>query len=110
MAAPANQRKAMLTDEVWAALLEQSALEGQSASALCEHVLRHYLNLPDDEKPPVLITGVAQTAVQRTIYIEKTLWVAAKGRKVMERRSISAILEQQLRAYMALDMPESKEI
>jgi hypothetical protein len=110
MATPVNQRKAMLTDMVWAALLEQSALEDTSASALCEYVLRHYLNLPDDEKPPILIASVAQTAVQRTIYIKKPLWATAKGRKVMERRSISAILEQQLRAYMGLDMPESKDI
>jgi hypothetical protein len=92
--------KIVLSDETWARTGERAALEEKSASALCEFVLRHYLDLADTQKPPILWRRASPSGRARTVYLDKAIWAEAVGRKVMEGRSISAILEQPLRAYL----------
>jgi hypothetical protein len=99
-----TQRKVMLPAEVWRETMIQAALEDKSASDICEYVLRHYVEIPDSDRPPIMIRSASGR--QRSIYIDKSVWVELSGLKVTEQRSISAILEQQLRAYMGMEMPE----
>jgi len=98
-----TQHTVLLTDETWAATAERAVLEGKSASAICEFVLDHYVNLADEERPVVTLTEVPASVRQRTIHIDKFIWAQVAGRKVLENRPISAILEQQLRAYCGLE-------
>jgi hypothetical protein len=93
----------MLSDDVWRETMIQAALEDKSASDICEHVLRHYVDTPDTDRPPFNIKSAS--GPQRSVYIDKSVWVQLSGLKVTERRSISAILEQQLRAYMGMELP-----
>jgi hypothetical protein len=95
-----SEHKVVLPDEVWSETLIQATLEQKTASAICEYVLRHYVNLPAEERPPIrLTTGSGR---QRSIYIEQPVWIELITLKVKERRPISAILEQQLRAYLGM--------
>jgi hypothetical protein len=95
------QRSVVLSDEAWAAALERAELEDTSASEICERLLRHYLAL--DEKPPQCVLSPEITPRKRSVYITKPTWAAARAQKVWERRSVSAILEQLLRAYLGLE-------
>ena len=97
-----KQHKVLLSDEVWASAAERAVLEGNSLSSLCEFVLRHYLDLPDDQKPDIALKNAPAGGRLRTVYIDKPTWSQALGRKVLEGRPVSAILEQQLRAYLGL--------
>jgi hypothetical protein len=93
----------MLSDDVWRETMIQAAFEDKSASDICEHVLRHYVDTPETDRPPFNIKSAS--GPQRSVYIDKSVWVQLSGLKVTERRSISAILEQQLRAYMGMELP-----
>jgi hypothetical protein len=42
---------------------------------------------------------------QRSIHVLPTTWAAAKAQKVREGRSVSAMLEQLLRAYLGFFPP-----
>ena len=95
-----SEHKVVLPDEVWSETLVQAVLEQKTASKICEYVLRHYLALPDEERPPIQVT--AASGRPRSVYIEREVWLELITRKVRERRPISAILEQQLRAYLGL--------
>ncbi len=98
-----SEHKVVLSDEVWGETLVQAMLEETTASAVCEYVLRHYADLAPEERPPILITTAAGR--QRSVYLGQGVWIALLSRRVHERRPISAILEQQLRAYLGLEMP-----
>jgi hypothetical protein len=100
-----SEHKVVLPDEVWSETLIQATLEQTTASAVCEYVLRHYVTLSPEERPPVLITS--GSGRQRSVYLEQEVWIALISCKVRERRPISAILEQQLRAYLGLELPPS---
>lgn len=93
----------MLTDEVWAATLSRSALEGSSASELCESVMADYISRTDEEKPPAYTWPPDVTTRQRAVHISNRVWAGMLARKVIERRSVSEILEQLLRSYLELD-------
>ena len=95
-----SEHKVVLPDEVWSETLVQAVLEQKTASEICEYVLRHYLALPDEERSPIQVT--AASGRPRSVYIEREVWLELITRKVRERRPISAILEQQLRAYLGL--------
>ena len=97
-----EQRSVVLSDEVWAATLERAELEDTSASEICERLLQHYLVL--DEKPPQHGLPPEITTRKRSVYVTKPTWAAGRAQKVWERRSISAILEQLLRAYLGLEL------
>lgn len=97
-----QQRSVKLSDEAWAAALERAELEDTSASEICERLLQHYLAL--DEKPPRHELAPDAITRKRSVYITKPTWAAARAQKVWERRSISAILEQLLRAYLGLEL------
>lgn len=99
-----TQRKVMLSDDVWRETMIQASLEDKSASDICEHVLRHYVDTSETDRPPISIKRASGR--QRSVYIDKSVWVQLSGLKVTEQRSISAILEQQLRAYMGMELPE----
>jgi hypothetical protein len=101
-----SEHKVVLPDEVWSETLIQATLEQTTASAVCEYVLRHYVTLSTEERPPVLITS--GSGRQRSVYLEQEIWIALISCKVRERRPISAILEQQLRAYLGLKLPPSQ--
>lgn len=101
-----NQRvehKVVLPDDVWGETLIQAALEKKTASDICAYVLQHYVGLAADQKPPILLR--VASGRQRSIYLEQALWLDLITCKVRERRPISAILEQQLRAYLGLPLP-----
>jgi hypothetical protein len=97
-----TERKVLLTDEVWRETMIQAALEDKSASDICEHVLNHYVSLP--QKPRIRITHV--DGRQHSVYLDKALWVECVALKVEDGRSISAILEQQLRLYLGLELDQ----
>jgi hypothetical protein len=95
-----TEHKVVLPDEVWSETLIQATLEQKTASEICEYVLRHYINLAAEEKPPILLKS--GSGRQRSVYLEQQTWIGLISCKVNERRPISAILEQQLRAYLGL--------
>lgn len=95
-----TERKLLLSDEVWQETRIQAALESKSASDICEIVLDHYISLP--EKPAIQISQV--NGKQRSIYLDKSLWVKCVTVKMQEGRSISAILEQHLRTYLGMEL------
>lgn len=107
MAHGTEQHAVVLSDEVWAGTQERAALEGTTASDICERVLRHYLDL--EEKPPPYELPAGVRTKQRSIHVQPTTWAAAKARKVIESRPVSAILEQLLRAYLGFPVPAHKE-
>lgn len=96
-----QQRKAYLSDAVWANVRERAALEEMSATSLCAYVLEHYLGLPEEQRSTE-ITQVPLPARPRTLYLDKAVWVASVRCSVREGRSVSAILEQQLRKYLGM--------
>lgn len=104
MATATEQHAVVLTDEVWAATQERAALEGTTASDICERVLSHYLAL--EEKPPRYDLPSDTLTRQRSIHVLPTTWASAKAQKVREGRSVSAILEQLLRAYLGFAMDD----
>jgi hypothetical protein len=101
-----TQRKVVLPDDVWRETMIQATLEDKSASDICEHVLRHYVDTPETDRPPIHTRSTSGR--QRSVYIDKSVWVQLSGLKVTEQRPISAILEQQLRAYMGMELPEDR--
>ena len=100
MSSQRSEHKVVLPDEVWSETLIQATLEQKTASEICEYVLRHYVNFAAEEKPLVVLT--AGSGRQRSVYLEQQIWIELISCKVRERRPISAILEQQLRAYLGL--------
>lgn len=95
-----SEHKVVLPDEVWSETLIQGALEQKTASEICEYVLRHYVGLSAAEKPSILLT--TGSGRQRSVYLDQQIWIELITCKVRERRPISAILEQQLRAYLGI--------
>jgi hypothetical protein len=59
---------------VWSETLIQATLEQKTASEICEYVLRHYVSLPAEERPPIRLT--ASSGRPRSIYIDQPvpLW------------------------------------
>ncbi len=98
---PPRKRSALISDEAWAALKERSVLEGRPASDLCQFLLAHYLSL--EERPVYGLPEGLRTA-PRSLYVEDTVWAAAKAEAVRQRRSVSAMLEQLIRAYTGLPL------
>ncbi|MBK9054455.1 MAG: hypothetical protein IPL78_27160 [Chloroflexi bacterium] len=95
-----SEHKVVLPDEVWSETLIQARLEQKTASEICEYVLRYYTQLSVEERPAILFPRAS--GQQRSIYIEQQVWLDLITCKIKERRPISAILEQQLRAYLGL--------
>jgi hypothetical protein len=95
-----SEHKVVLPDEVWSETLIQARLEQKTASEICEYVLRYYTQLSVEERPAILLPRAS--GQQRSIYIEQQVWLDLITCKIKERRPISAILEQQLRAYLGL--------
>ena len=108
MGSNATEHKLILTDDVWKEARVQAALEEKTASEICAYVLQYYLDLATAEKPPILIRDV-KDGRPHSVYLEKQLWVELVACHLTESRPISAILEQQLRAYMGLELPELNE-
>lgn len=48
-----GKHKIVLSDEVWSAA-ERAVLEERTLSEICEFVLKHYLELPEECKPKAL--------------------------------------------------------
>ncbi len=99
---PRRQRSAMLSDEVWAALRRRAVVEHRSASVICEKVLAHYLSL--DEKPEKPSTLEDLETRKRSVHVTDPIWSDARAQAVMERRSVSEMLEHLLRAYLGLEI------
>ena len=45
----------MLPDDVWRETMIRAALENKSASDICEQVLRHYIDSPETDRPPIRV-------------------------------------------------------
>jgi hypothetical protein len=67
--------------------------------------MRHYVQLED--KPAIHIHSVAEGRLH-SVFLGKTIWAELMRCRVSEKRSISAILEQQLRAYVALPLSDNE--
>jgi hypothetical protein len=107
-----KQHTAALTDEVWSELQRRAVMEGKSASDLCEYVLADYVqpdnshlvyampwaDLPKDQYPPQFRLDL------RSFYILDAIWAEIRVLKIIQRRPINEILEQQLRLYLNLDL------
>ena len=100
------EHKLKLSDEVWQETMVRAVMEEKSASEICAHVLRHYVDL--ENKPPVHIHNVPEGSLH-SVFLEKTTWAELIRCRVKERRPVSAILEQQLRAYLGLPLMASGE-
>jgi hypothetical protein len=97
--APLVKRSVLLSDGAWASISERAALESKSAAALCVYLLEAYVDL--EEKPVYeLPPGVAKRV--RTLMAPVWLWARLRALKIQQRRSISDILEQLIRAYTGL--------
>jgi hypothetical protein len=97
------EHKLKLSDEVWQETMVRAVMEEKSASEICAHVLRHYVDL--QKKPPVYIHNVPEGSLH-SVFLEKTIWAELMRCRVTEKRPISAILEQQLRVYLGISLPE----
>jgi hypothetical protein len=97
------EHKLKLSEEVWRETMIRAVLEEKSASEICAHVLRHYVDL--ENKPSIHIHSAPEGSLH-SVFLEKTTWAELMGCRVTERRPISAILEQQLRAYLSLPLPD----
>ena len=100
------EHKLKLSDEVWQETVVRAVMEEMSASEICAHVLRHYVDLAN--KPPILIRSTLEGSLH-SVFLEKTTWAELMRCRVIEKRPISAILEQQLRAYLGLPLMASGE-
>lgn len=94
------QRSVTISDQAWAATMGYAAQHSMKASAVCEQVMRQYLEA--DESPAVQSRNGALDTRKRSIHISQPTWVAMMSKKVLVRRSISTILEQQLRQLVGL--------
>lgn len=103
-----SEHKLAVSEEVWQETVVRAVLEEKSALAICAHALQHYVDLDEEERPPVLIRAGAQERRLHSIFLDKVTWAKLMGRRVAEKRPVSAILEQQLRAYLGMELPKAK--
>ena len=96
-----SEHKLKLSDEVWEETRVRAVLEEKPAYEICAHVLTHYIEL--EEKPPIQLTSAPTKGSLHSVYLDKFTWAELIRCRVSEKRPISAILEQQLRAYLAMD-------
>lgn len=99
-----SEHKLILSDEVWEETVVRAAMEETTATAICEHVLQHYVEMGDDIRPPVYIHSGAPNGRLHSVYLDKLTWAELQRRRVIEKRPVSAILEQQLRAYLGMEL------
>jgi hypothetical protein len=100
------EHKLKLSDEVWQETMVRAVMEEKSASEICAYVLRHYVAL--EEKPPVYVYTVPEGRLH-SVFLEKITWGELMRLRVIEKRPASAILEQQMRAYLGLSLSEGEE-
>ena len=99
-----RQRTTVLSDDAWAGIARRSTIEGKSAGKLCEWLLVRYLSL--DERPVYELPPLNRR--QRSVHVHDVPWAEAKGLAVEQRRSLSEILEQLIRAYLGLELGRRK--
>jgi hypothetical protein len=95
------EHKLKLSDEARQENMGRAVIEEKPASERCAHVLRHYVALED--KPPVHSHSVPEGSLH-SVFLEKTTWAELMRCRVIEKRTVSAILEQQLRVYLGLPL------
>jgi hypothetical protein len=100
------EHKLKLSDEAWQENMGRAVMEEKPASERCAHVLRHYAAL--EGKLPVYIRSVPEGSLH-SVFLEKDTWAELMRRRVIEKRPVSTILEQQLRAYLGLSWLHSGE-
>ena len=47
-----SEHKLTVSKEAWRETVVRAVLEEKSASAICAHVLQHYVELDEEERPP----------------------------------------------------------
>lgn len=104
-----SEHKLAVSEETWQETVVRAVLEEKSASAICAHVLQHYVEMDEEERPPIRIRTGAQEGRLHSVFVDKLTWAKLMGCRVAEKRPISAILEQQLRAYLGMELPEVDE-
>ena len=104
-----SEHKLAISEAAWQETVVRAVLEEKSASAICAHVLAHYVELAEEERPPVLIRTGASEGRLHSVFLDKLTWAKLMGRRVAEKRPVSAILEQQLRAYLGMELPEVEQ-
>ena len=104
-------RSVMITHEAWAAVSERAFLEKKTINDLCVALLAQYLS---QAEPPVyhLSKSPRREKTAHTLYTSDELWSQAHRLKGLQGRTISAILEQLIRAYTGLEVgePEIRKI
>lgn len=100
-----KQHKLNLSDLVWAHAQRRATLEGfDSTSALCEYLMRHYLDTVDrGQQPPIYEIPDVERPL-RSVYVTDDTWGGMQVRKVLEGRPIGDIVEQLLRAYLGFEL------
>lgn len=98
---PTVQRSVVLSDQAWAAARSRAVLEHVSTSELCERLLRAYLDLSD--KPAPVLLQLQARPKKRSVHISDLVWAGIREQATLEKRAISDLLEQLLRAYLGLD-------
>lgn len=102
-----ENRSVMITHEAWAAISEQAFLERKSINELCVYLLDQYI--AQAEKPVYrLAKSAAQGKAAHTLYTSNELWSRLRHLKGLQGRTISAILEQLIRAYTGLNVGEAE--
>ncbi len=92
----------ILSDEAWVAICEMAAIEEKSVSDLCTYLLEEYIGF--DER--VIYQFIRPNRSPHSIYLSFSIWPQIKVLKASQRRSISDILEQLIRAYTGLELGE----
>lgn len=85
------------------ALQKRSVIESRSASSTCDALLRHYLSL--EEKPVYALPDQPEKAT-RVIYTTDSCWGETKRLAVLQKRTVSSLLEQLTRAYLGLELQD----
>ena len=86
-----KEHKITITDEVWKEMRIQAALEGTSATALCEYVLSHYVDLPAEQKPPN--RSFSGPSKKRSVYLLRNTWAKLVECSIDEDLSLIHISE-----------------
>lgn len=94
----------VISNEAWAAICEMAAIEGQSASQLCAYLLTEYCRV--DEKFVYEVKHLRRllNCSPHSVYIPLEFLPQLKYLKASQRRSLSDMLEQLIRAYTGLEL------
>ncbi|NPV87767.1 MAG: ribbon-helix-helix protein, CopG family [Anaerolineae bacterium] len=105
MSRPATQQHFLyLSAASWGEAKRRAVLEATTASKLLNRLLQAYLEqpMPAPAAHPRQRGSELDLYARRSVHLETTLWQGITARAAAEGRSVSAIAEQLLRAYLGI--------